>query len=459
MKIIVLLSIIFLSCTKVFNDSRLNVNKKILVIEGCINNVPTFQVNNYGLPTFYELYDTYVRVKEYDPLENINPNSDANSNYIYDALVIIKDDFGNIDTLKTPTNPTYKTFANRYPFIFDYKLQSMTPIPGRTYYLGVYYNNSKYTAQTTIPLNRPTIDSFKIETNNIVNQNPKMSSLILSGEYAFPSRLKTSVFFKDIPGEKNYYIFKPFNYKLLDVDLSLNAIYGGFNRTTDSVLREKNITLRYFKYLDGWQTNVLADDYLNSSNSNQYYPFLGYWLGKKYSSGVESENYGYYSFLNYNFKELSKADYYFIKYVANNPKTSNSSYNYLYDYQAYKTKYPLENSQRNIFFGTIDVNSYNFFYGLKELYKNDGGSFSPSPVTPNSNITGGAFGYFYGVNAFVFPLLSNYPCTAYTNGIHKYIPEDVFKYYNNEANISLDTFKNRNIFETLPFVYPFSDYK
>ena len=110
---ILIILIINFSCVKLYQDPTLNINNKTtLIIEGCINNVPYFNMEsyNYPNPSIYELYDSYIRIHEFNVAEYQSNNTDFNKKYITDAIVILKDDLGNIDTMKTPLDPTYKNF-------------------------------------------------------------------------------------------------------------------------------------------------------------------------------------------------------------------------------------------------------------------------------------------------------------------------------------------------------------
>lgn len=465
--ILILLSICS-SCIKQFTDPNLNINNKtLLIIEGCINNIPYFNMDKYDYPapTMFEQYDSYVRIQEFNLAEYKTNNLDVNNKYITDALVILKDDMGNIDTLKTPLNSTYKIFKNRYAFNFDYKLQKMNPIEGHRYFLEVYYKGNKYTAQTTIPKNRPIIDSFVVEPNLNVRQddNGGYSELEILSIDGYPSKMKTAFFLKDIPNEFNYYIFKPFNYKYLDLDPTLNE-RKEYNFRLDTTIIVKLINEKSFKYLDGWQTNVISDEFLSSSYSNKIHPFLSSaWLGKRYSKDVESKSFHIFNINKYEQEET----YYYRKFISNNPDLINANdFRYLYD-NIYKdslwNKKNFIGQDRNIFYGTIDKDTYTFFKKLKDLYINDGGSFSPTPFTPQTNIQGAnVFGFFYGVNAFVFNLISDYPCVAYINGVHKF-DKNLFIFYDKQLSSIQDSYYenylNRTHFETPPYSFPFNNYK
>ena len=105
---------------------------------------------------------------------------------------------------------------------------------------------------------------------------------------------------------------------------------------------------------------------------------------------------------------------------------------------------------KDFLFGTIDEKTYIYFDKLKKLYKTDGQAFSPSPVTPTTNITGGAFGFFYGVNAFPY---TNYGLdVAYPDGTQISKEKNIFNRFNNKNEVIQS-------FTTPKFCYPFNTIK
>ena len=231
--------------------------------------------------------------------------------------------------------------------------------------------------------------------------------------------------------------------------------------------------------MDGWQTSVLSDAFLTYNKSNKVFPFLGTWVGKRYTNSVESKSNNTtllglvsdtFFYPSYNNNSIFERDY-ILSFFTNKPTLREIDENiYLYN-NKYKNifwnnKYWASGNPKLIFWGTIDKNTYIFFKKLKELYTNDGGSFSPSPFTPKSNIEGNnVFGYFYGVNAFVYPLLTEYPCVAYPNGVHLYDAESVSFYLKqylpslDKKFFEIDYIKTHYNLETPPFEPPFLNYK
>lgn len=450
---------IFNSCLKDFNIYEYGAKPQTLIIDACITTVPKFDsiyykywasadttwiigkdtfrgvfLNRYSyqtipFQTIYEASDSYVRIKWSNPFNQI----ENYYSFILDAKVILKDDLGNVDTMRVPSDPTYKYFANRNPSNVEYKLQGkIIPQAGHTYYIQVLYNNTVYAATTTIPLNRPTIDSIKSIYNRDINGRGIFKNAPGYGfgniDFVQASSWKTALYFKDIPNEKNYYIIKdPF------IRLRLDEILNPYFKYTDvyyvsSGYSQSDIWLG----LDGFNTNVMNDNFLSTNYNNEIFGFFGTWNGRNALQDVES----------YFYEPGRNAIYstYF------SPNTPYEYFNGLYR--------PDEEMRREIFFGTIDQNAYNYFYKAKELYKNDGGNFTPSPNTPASNFNNGAQGFFYGVNCFVMSFLGG---KAYSNGIHIMDYKEYSHIFNESYLIEKNLLNNR--YELPPYRYPFNTYK
>ena len=451
MKYLFIFLILLNSCTKEFTAYNNEKIADILIIDAYISNVPVFDKKYYDyigykyingkdsftkmsylLPSVFEQYDSYVRLK----LLNTKFAPNDFFNYLTDAIVVIKDDQGNIDTLRTLNDPKFNQLKYRSPFLFDYKLQNLLPEAGHTYYLEVYYKNKKYTASTTIPKNRPIIDSFVNEHNEINNY-------------------KTISYFKDLPNEKNFYFFRNPN----NIFIELFEFSGG-DTITSSVYGSIN------PKFNGFFTNVLNDDYLFTNKTNKIYGFLGTWLGINTNDNYEP--YSMFYRLYYHSSLISPFNKYGIYYIYPglydyyNIFFKNTIYNTLIDYAHFFPFFLYNNIfcnnsiegriglYKDFLFGTIDEKTYIYFDKLKKLYKTDGQAFSPSPVTPTTNITGGAFGFFYGVNAFPY---TNYGLdVAYPDGTQISKEKNIFNRFNNKNEVIQS-------FTTPKFCYPFNTIK
>ena len=446
----------FSRCTKEFNDYNNELVEEILIIDACLTTVPVFSketynfdfsflrnyynnnnilindtlkiTSNYLLPSVYEYTDSYVR------LRSLKSRFEENVylNYTTNAIVIIKDDLGNIDTLKTIQNTSFNVNKYRNPCKFDFKLQKILPIPGHTYFLEVYYKNKKYTAQTTIPLHRPAIDSIVNQFDELENESSHMN-------------YKTMVYFKDLPNEKNYYYFKYPNSIAKDIIESYlnDSIKGAYQS---------------FGYrLNGYFTNVINDQFLTTTTPNKIYGYLGTWNDVYASDNYETGSiHNTFSFDNLTLTSTPKLNYIFNVYPflenefrnIGNIFSGDQVLNLFQPYFLFNFKYvptfsvygtdviPSFSAIKELLFGTIDETSYNYFNKMKQLYKTDGETFSPSPVTPTTNIQGGALGFFYGINAF-----------PYTNlGWDMGLPDG--RQYKRTSSYSKG--------ESPPFKYPFS---
>jgi hypothetical protein len=145
---------------------------------------------------------------------------------VEDAVVIITDDVGTIDTLKEAKPGIYYTSLTR-------------GIPGRTYTLKVSSENKEYTGSSTMH-NHVSIDSLiliKSQSQNIDFDGGNTNEI----------HVDVHCFFKD-PGEKNFYRIKVFrndtaraeNYRLNDTDMielfSLDKQTYWYYRTLEDLL-------------------------------------------------------------------------------------------------------------------------------------------------------------------------------------------------------------------------------
>jgi hypothetical protein len=165
------------------------------------------------------------------------------SQFINDAVVVLRDDIGNSDTLQ-PAKPLYTyywydVYSNTYNQITDknplyrrgyYQPQKIIGTVGRTYYLEIQFNGKTYHANCKMQ-QTPVIDSVKYQ--------------FTQGAPGKESFYVPHIFFKDPVGEHNYYLFD----------------FGGPSVCTISILDDANITgyvngLDVFKgqFVDWWKT-------------------------------------------------------------------------------------------------------------------------------------------------------------------------------------------------------------
>jgi hypothetical protein len=161
--LLLLLSIALVSCQKVI-DLELNSTQSQLVIQG----------NIYNSPGPYEV--TITKTVDFDQSNKYPPVSNA--------IVIIADNHGTIDTLKERSSGQYMT-------------DKIVGIPGYTYTLIVEIQNDIYTAISTMP--------EPVEIDSIYTVNAVMDNKILC------------VSFSDPANEENYYKIVEFkNSKQMD---------------------------------------------------------------------------------------------------------------------------------------------------------------------------------------------------------------------------------------------------
>ena len=182
------------SCTEKFSLDE-QIDKDRIVIEGVVNSdsIPgafnKFVVENIA---------TFVRITRVNPALS-SENNFQNYNkaiYVDSALVIVYDDFGNIDTLSGFDNDNHNG-DNGYYYSRDFIGK-----PGRTYYLKVLFENKEYTAEAYMPpvLN---IDSMYIPP---VFFNDKDPETVNEG---------IRLFFKDDSSRKDFYMFEIKGYQMM----------------------------------------------------------------------------------------------------------------------------------------------------------------------------------------------------------------------------------------------------
>lgn len=157
--------------------------------------------------------------------KSTNPNLPANSiETVSNALVVISDNSGNVDTLKEIAKGFYQGFNSM-------------GVPGRTYFLEVKTEDQVFKATSTMPL-PVEIDSVKIEesTGNFMNPDNR--------------RLRGVGYFKDPAGVKNYYKLESIKngiYQFSNTVLS-DRLWDGKQRTffvpSDSLVKGDTLTAR-----------------------------------------------------------------------------------------------------------------------------------------------------------------------------------------------------------------------
>lgn len=157
------------SCTKEI-DLELTTAEPVLVVESII----TDQIEPY-------------RVK----LSQTTPYFDEGEVYISDAVVVVSDNLGNIDTLQYISNGIYSTITNRQGVV------------GNTYSLAVYHGGKVYTANSTIPV------KVNLDTITYVYQEAGTFS-----EEGYICALNA----QDTPGYRNFYRFSFYKNDTLQTD-------------------------------------------------------------------------------------------------------------------------------------------------------------------------------------------------------------------------------------------------
>lgn len=127
----ILFLIVLISCTKEI-DLDLKTSEPQYVIEGNISD----QVGPY-----------YVRISK-----SVNFDQPNVFPAVSDALVIVKDDHGNVDTLSEVEPGLYQTSL-------------ISGIPGYTYTLNVFYEGKSFMATSTMP-NKVSLDSIQFESTD-----------------------------------------------------------------------------------------------------------------------------------------------------------------------------------------------------------------------------------------------------------------------------------------------------
>lgn len=160
------LAVIIYGCTEKF-ELNIENNTNSVVIEGVVTN------DN-------DSYYNYIRITKgnIDLVTKVGEvGFDDGAEIITNALVIISDNVGNVDTffcdLKYPTGSRYGYYVN----------DSFKGVSGRTYNLNVKIGNETYTAEAFMP---PVVDIDSIETVD---------------DYL------PVIYFNDPINEKNYYLF------------------------------------------------------------------------------------------------------------------------------------------------------------------------------------------------------------------------------------------------------------
>jgi hypothetical protein len=217
MKYLIFLLVI-MSCTENFNLDLESDNYNI-VIEGWITNCE----------------GPYRIIVSQTTTKNVNNYNMGIDNYelIKDAVVIISDDNGMVDTLVSNYYYEYdydplhdKIYVVDSIADGTYKTSKIKGEPYHTYYLKVIHNNSIYTAEAYMPY-APRIDSLKYSKYyNAVKHEWRYVPLI---SFAEPQ------------GEKNYYMFR--------------FIDGGEGSSVSDI--------SVFSDYDPWGVSIFSDEYMN----------------------------------------------------------------------------------------------------------------------------------------------------------------------------------------------------
>ena len=176
-----LMSILFLfaaGCTKSFNID-LGKSKQLYVIDGRISN----------LQGPYHIRITKGANSFLDP--NLSAGVDV-AEAVTGARVIITDDVGTTDTLRTPdqSDPRYDpAFSADRGY---YVTTKITGIPGHTYHLRALIGSETFEASAYMPANVPAIDSVVLKKDLVADPSG------LLGDVAF-------AYFKEPQDENNYY--------------------------------------------------------------------------------------------------------------------------------------------------------------------------------------------------------------------------------------------------------------
>lgn len=282
-----ILIFICVSCVKEF-DLENSKNNSILTVEGVISNDTSI---------------SYIRLS-YCSTRLHQQGSAFNENYTFinDAIVIVSDDAGNIDTLKPAPEFIYYSDSNyttneKYQKGY-YFLTSVKPQPLHTYYLTILNQGKQYHSQCYMPA-LPQIDSVSFSYNQ--------------GETGKSDYYIPHIYFQDNPNEQNYYLF------------STGESYGFV-----------------------WLTSILNDDLINGTYVNGLDIFHG-------QSNISWRN-GY----------LSSDMPYWIE------------------------------------IHSLTKEAYLYYDALIREFKNDGGTYKPSPASPVSNIDNGALGFFRASTVVIF---------------------------------------------------------
>lgn len=177
---------LFASCEKEI-DVNLNSTNKKLVVEAVVT-------NNLGPHT--------VLLSE-----TADFSSTTEFNGVKNALVIISDDLGTIDTLQQTEVGVYKT-------------SKISGIPGHKYYLQISYNDINYTSSSTMP-ELIEMDSLKISEEEILGKK----------------RVTIVPTISDPQYSQNYYRFKLYqNFK------PITSIFAGNDQYFNGISRDFNLS-------------------------------------------------------------------------------------------------------------------------------------------------------------------------------------------------------------------------
>lgn len=246
-----------LGCVEEY-DLKLQDAEPRLVIEGLVSNRPG---------------PYYVRLTKSIPggLVSSTNNLDRTDNAepVKDAVVIISDDFNQIDTLKPYKVDIYGSeYDESYFNQGFYKTNQLRGITGRTYYLKILWKGKEYQASAYMPP-VPEIDSLGYYL--------KRSEIVGKSSYYIPL-----LYFKEPQGIANYYLIQ------LKPDFDLR-IFASYKLWESSILSDKLLK----PYVNGLHISRGA-----TPRGIDFYP--GYWPGDSIYVSLSSltvEAYNYYKIL------------------------------------------------------------------------------------------------------------------------------------------------------------------
>ncbi|MBN2779157.1 MAG: DUF4249 domain-containing protein [Bacteroidales bacterium] len=212
-QLIILFVLLLSGCVTDF-DMELKDAEPRLVVDGLITSNPG--------PYYVRLIKSNVAI--FNSTDTGIPFTD-NAEAVLDALIIISDDRGQIDTLGPLDNSNirYLTYEQGY-----YQTNKIQGIPGHTYYLNIRIKDKVYSAECYMPT-VPLIDS--------------VDYIIEKGEIGKSDNYIPRLYFEEPQNEENFYLI---NYYKVGYHESENLSY-----------------LDFIVHYDFWHNFILSDKYLD----------------------------------------------------------------------------------------------------------------------------------------------------------------------------------------------------